>query len=207
MSSVNAVGHSACAGAASGGQCQRLTIEHTVRTDNDKCLLTILFCQDDVQDDGEVLVVVAGSFQGNGDGVTVLAAGNRVGQQTAVRCKIMLGKCDIRAVADAVFAIIAPHLSAGKPRPVWRVGMHGSVRVLLRQLDRFEAASIRLLHHAFQFHVLHRVVVVGVCRGGLRFEATAIRLVHHDFKFNILHHVVVVGVCRGKLRLEGLGYG
>ena len=85
--------------------------------------------------------------------------------------------------------------------------MHGSVRVLLRQLDRFEAASIRLLHHAFQFHVLHRVVVVGVCRGELRFEATAIRLVHHDFKFNVLHHVVVVGVCRSKLRLEGLGYG
>ena len=106
-----------------------------------------------------------------------------------------------------MFAAIAPRLPVGKPQPVRRVGVLRGVRVLLRQLDRFEAASIRLLHHAFQFHVLHRVVVVGVCPGGLRFEATAIRLVHHDFKFNVLHHVVVVGVCRGKLRLEGLGYG
>ena len=31
VSSVNAVGHSAHAGAAGGGQCQRLTIDHTVR--------------------------------------------------------------------------------------------------------------------------------------------------------------------------------
>ena len=170
MSSVNAVGHSACAGAAAGGQCQRLTIDHTTRTGDGQRLLIVLFCQSDVQRDGEILVIVTGRLEGDGDGVTGLAAGNRVGQQAAVRCEIMLGKCDIRAGADAVIAIIAPRLSAGKPRPVWRVGMHGGVRVLLRQLNRLEAAAIRLIHHDFKLDVLHCVVVFGVCRGELCLE-------------------------------------
>ena len=69
--------------------------------------------------DGEILIIVAGRLEGEGDLVARLAAGNRVGQQTAIRCEILLGKCDIRAGADAVFTVIAPRLSAGKPRPVW----------------------------------------------------------------------------------------
>ena len=92
---VNAVGHSARSGTAGGGQSQRLTIDHTVRTGDGQRLLIVLFCQGDVQRDGEIPIIVAGRLEGEGDLVSRLAAGDRIGQQTAVRCEILLGKCDI----------------------------------------------------------------------------------------------------------------
>ena len=113
--SVNAVGHSACAVAAAGGQRQLFTIDYGSVAGDGQRLLIVLFCQGDSQCDGVVPIIVTGRLEGDGDLVTGLAAGNRVGQQTAVRCEILLGKCDIRAGADAVFAVIAPRLSAGKP--------------------------------------------------------------------------------------------
>ena len=113
--SVNAVGHSACAVAAAGGQRQLFTIDYGSVAGDGQRLLIVLFCQGDVQRDGEILIIVTGRLESDGDLVARLAAGNRVGQQTAVRFEIMPGKCDIRAGADAVFAVIAPRLSAGKP--------------------------------------------------------------------------------------------
>ena len=168
--SVNAVGHCARAGAASGGQCQCLTVDHTTRTGDGQRLLIVLFCQSDVQRDGEILVIVTGRLEGEGDFVTRLAAGDRIGQP-AVRCgNILLGKGSNRPGTDAVSTVIAPVLPAGKLRPVRRVGVLRGVRVLLLQLDRFEVAAIRLVHHDFKPDVLHHVVVDSVCRGELRLE-------------------------------------
>ena len=166
----HSVGHSPGAGAAGGAQLQGLAIDHGGSAGNAQCLLIVLFCQGDSQGDGEILVVVAGGFQGDGDLVTRLAAGDSIGQQTAVRREILLGKRSLRAVADAVFAVIAPRLPGGNLRPVRRVGVIRGVRVLLLQLDRFEAAAIRLVHHDFKPDVLHCVVVFGVLRSELCLE-------------------------------------
>ena len=182
MRSVNAVGHSACAVAAAGGQRQLFTIDHGSVAGDGQRLLIVLFCQGDVQRDGEILIIVAGRLEGEGDLVARLAAGNRVGQQTAIRCEILLGKCDIRAGADAVFTVIAPRLSAGKPRPVWFVGMHGGVRVLLRQLDRFEAAAIRRSDGHVNGDVEHFAIglIVGL---EISIEASGTQLIQHRLRF------------------------
>ncbi len=54
--------------------------------------LSVPVCQGDVQCNGEVLIVAAGRFESDGNYVACLAAGNRIGQQAAVRFEIMRGK-------------------------------------------------------------------------------------------------------------------
>ena len=161
---VDAVGHCARAGAASGGQCQCLTVDHTTRTGDGQRLLIVLFCQSDVQRDGEILVIVTGRLEGDGDLVTRLAAGDGIGQQDAVRCEVLLGQDDARLAAER------PVLPGGQSGPVRRVGVIRGVRVLLLQLDRFEVAAICLVHRDFKFNVLHCVVVFGVLRSELCLE-------------------------------------
>jgi len=161
---VDAVGHCARAGAASGGQCQCLTVDHTTRTGDGQRLLIVLFCQSDVQRDGEILIIVTGRLEGDGDLVTRLAAGDGIGQQAAVRCEVLLGQDDARLAAER------PVLPGEQSGPVRRVGVIRGVRVLLLQLDRFEVAAICLIHRDFKFNVLHCVVVFGVLRSELCLE-------------------------------------
>ena len=182
VSSVNAVGHSASAGAAGGGQRQLFTIDYGGVAGDGQRLLIVLFCQGDVQRDGEIPIIVAGRLEGEGDLVARLAAGDRIGQQTAVRCEISLGKSDIRAGADAVFAVIAPSLPGGKPRPVRRVGVLRGVRVPLRQIDRFEATPIRRFdsHINDSFDHFSIVLTVG---SELCIEALDAQLIQHPLRF------------------------
>ena len=86
------VGHSTGAGAAAGTKLQGLTIDHGGAAGELQCLLIILFCQGDGQGDGEILVVVAGGFQGDSDDVTGLAAGNCVGQLATFGGNIIFGQ-------------------------------------------------------------------------------------------------------------------
>jgi len=160
----HSVGHRAGTGAAAGTKLQGLTVDHGGAAGNAQCLLIILFCQGDSQGDGEILVVVAGGFQDDGDLVTRLAAGDGIGQQVAVRCEVLLGQGDARLAAER------PVLPGGQSGPVRRVGVIRGVRVLLLQLDRFEVAAICLVHRDFKFNVLHCVVVFGVLRSELCLE-------------------------------------
>ena len=161
---VDAVGYSTHAGAAGSGQRQLFTIDYGSVAGDGQRLLIVLFCQSDVQRDGEILVIVTGRLEDEGDLVTRLAAGDGIGQQVAVRCEVLLGQDDARLAAER------PVLPGGQSGPVRRVGVIRGVRVLLLQLDRFEVAAICLVHRDFKFNVLHCVVVFGVLRSELCLE-------------------------------------
>ena len=151
------VGHLACAGAAAAAQLQRLTVDHGGAAGDAQRRLIVLLPQEDVQRDGEVLIVGTGCLEGDGDLVAQrLPLGDRVGQETAVRRKVLPGQ------HLAGVAVERPLLSLGKRGPVRRVGVFLGVRVLLHQLHRPQVPAVCRAHGDIDGGVDHSLIVVAV---------------------------------------------